>query len=300
MKNPIPLQGTGAVGGDQKNQHDSLLNRRRRWLQALPNGLAIAVMTAGSLPLLAIYVWMVLVSFSDSGLIPTKFTLSHWSFLWSELNINGYVYPNVWVVFLNTLFIAVGTAVFEVAFSLMAGYAISQTKFPGRSILLQSTILTHAFPAITGLIAAFYILNTTGLLNTLTGIMALKILGGIPMSTWIIKGFFDEVPKELTWAAQTDGCGKFKIFYTVFLPKIWPGVAAISLFAFLSGWGEYVMVSVFIFDDKINTLSIIIKSLFNETSSASYGLVMALATFYMLPCVILYFFSQKALSNMKM
>ncbi|MEF3309945.1 MULTISPECIES: carbohydrate ABC transporter permease [Paenibacillus] len=284
----------------RKADHGSWINRRRKWLQSMPNVFSIALMAAGSLPLMAIYVWMVLVSFSDSGLIPKNLTLENWSFLWSELNIDGYIYPSVWTIFLNTLFIATGTSIFEVLFALLAGYVISQTRFPGRTILLQSTLLTHAFPAITGLIAAFYILNTVGLLNTLTGIMILKVLGGIPMSTWIIKGFFDEVPRELTWASQADGCGRLKTFMTVFLPHIWPGVAAISLFAFLSGWGEYVMISVFLFDDSISTLSVVIKSLYNETSSASYGQVMALATFYMLPCVVLYFFSQKALMRMKL
>jgi inositol-phosphate transport system permease protein len=270
---------------------------------SLPNTLSILLMTITSIPLLFLYLWIVLISFSDGlvgGIIPTSFTLEHWSFLWSELEINGYVYPNIWKVFGSTLAIAIGSSFLEVTISLMAGYVLSKRSFKGKTVLLQSTLLTHAFPTITGLIAAFYILNAVGLMNTLTGIILLKGFAGVGMSTWIIKGFFDDVPKQLEWAADLDGSSRFQTFVKVYVPNVWPGIVAISLFAFLSGWGEYVMVSVFLFDDEITTLSMILKSLFSEEFTGSYSTIMALATFYMFPCLVLYFFSQKALMKMKM
>jgi inositol-phosphate transport system permease protein len=272
--------------------------------QRLPEVLSIALMTVTSVPLALLYVWIVLISFSGEltgGIFPKSLTLHNWSFLWtSNLEVNGAIYPNVWRMFGSTLTIALGTSILEVAGSLMAGYVLSRGNFPGSKLLLQSTLLTHAFPAITGLIAAFYILNTVGLVNTLIGIILLKGFTGMGMSTWIIKGFFDEVPKRLEWAASVDGSSRLQTFFLVYVPNVWPGVVAISLFAFLSGWGEYVMVSVFLFDDHTNTLSMVLHSMFNEEFRGSYGVVMALATFYMLPCLILYLFSQQALMKMKM
>jgi inositol-phosphate transport system permease protein len=280
------------------------IGKWRRLKHRLPNALSIALMTMTSLPLLLLYVWVVLISFSGElagGIIPKSLSLENWSFLWSpNLEVNGAVYPNVWRMFGSTLIIALGTSVVEVAGSLMAGYVLSRGNFPGSRVLLQSTLLTHAFPAITGLIAAFYILNAVGLINTLTGIILLKAFGGMGMSTWIIKGFFDEVPKQLEWASNVDGSSRLQTFFQVYLPNVWPGVIAISLFAFLSGWGEYVMVSVFLFGDQTNTLSMVLRSMFTEEFNGSYGIVMALAVFYMLPCLILYAFSQQALMKMKM
>jgi inositol-phosphate transport system permease protein len=119
------------------------------------------------------------------------------------------------------------------------------------------------------------------------------------MSTWIIKGFFDDIPKELEWASSIDGCSKLKTLWHVFVPLVWPGVTAIALFAFLAGWGEYVMISIFIFDDGINTLSVIVKNMYSDESNQGFGLVMAVSTFYMLPCLFFYFFAQKALMKMK-
>ncbi|MBO7747147.1 carbohydrate ABC transporter permease [Paenibacillus sp. MWE-103] len=272
-------------------------------LKGLPNLLSIAVLTLVTVPLLFIYVWLILISFGDkmvNGILPQGFTFRNWSFLWSELKVDGMVYPSIWGIFANTLIIAVGSSVLEVSAGLMAGYVISRSRFPGRNGLLHSTMLTHAFPAVTSLIASFYILNELGLINTLGGIILLKGFAGLGMSTWIIKGFFDDVPKELEWASSVDGGSRIRTFAAVYLPLVWPGIVAVSLFAFLSGWGEYIMVSVFLFDDDINTLSLIVRSLFSETSTASYGVVMAVGSFYMLPCLILYFFSQRALMRMKM
>jgi len=198
-----------------ENQFDRSV-RLQQWKRRLPNTVSILVMTVTTIPLLFLYIWLVLISFSDGfvgGIIPTSFTLHNWSFLWSKLEINGYVYPNIWVVFGNTLLIAICISVLEVSFSVAAGYVLSRGNFPGSGILLQSTLLTHAFPAITGLIAAFYILNTVGLINTLTGIILLKAFTGIGMSTWLIKGFFDEVPRQLEWAASVDGSSRFQTFF---------------------------------------------------------------------------------------
>lgn len=287
-----------------RGQAYPMQRRLGRIKQSLPNILSIALMTVTSVPLVLLYVWIVLISFSSEligGIFPKSFSLQNWSFLWSpNLVMDGAVYPNVWSMFGSTLTIALGTSVVEVAGSLMAGYVLSRGNFPGSKFLLQSTLLTHAFPAITGMIAAFYILNAVGLVNTLTGIILLKAFAGMGMSTWIIKGFFDEVPKHLEWASSVDGSSRFQTFIQVYLPNVWPGVVAISLFAFLSGWGEYVMVSVFLFDDSTNTLPMILHSLFVEEFHGNYGIVMALAVFYMLPCLILYFFSQQALMKMKM
>lgn len=282
----------------------SLQGKLGRIKQSLPNALSIVLMTVTSVPLLCLYIWIVVISFSGEmigGIIPKSFTLNNWSFLWSpNLVVNNALYPNAWELFGSTLLIALGTSVVEVGGSLLAGYVLSRGNFPGSAVLLQSTLLTHAFPAITGLIASFYILNAVGLINTVTGIILLKGFAGMGMSTWIIKGFFDEVPKRLEWAASVDGSSRFRTFLQVYLPNVWPGVVAISLFAFLSGWGEYIMVSVFLFNDRVNTLSMILSGMLSEEFTGSYGVVMALATFYMLPCLILYFFSQQALMKMKM
>ncbi|UUZ80452.1 carbohydrate ABC transporter permease [Paenibacillus sp. P26] len=287
-----------------RGQAYPMQRRLGRIKQSLPNILSIALMTVTSVPLVLLYVWIVLISFSSEligGIFPKSFSLQNWSFLWSpNLVMDGAVYPNVWSMFGSTLTIALGTSVVEVAGSLMAGYVLSRGNFPGSKFLLQSTLLTHAFPAITGMIAAFYILNAVGLVNTLTGIILLKAFAGMGMSTWIIKGFFDEVPKHLEWASSVDGKQPISNVYPGISSECMAGCRRHFAICVSERLGEYVMVSVFLFDDSTNTLPMILHSLFVEEFHGNYGIVMALAVFYMLPCLILYFFSQQALMKMKM
>ncbi|PAQ14039.1 hypothetical protein CD798_12190 [Bacillaceae bacterium SAOS 7] len=256
-----------------------------------------------SVLLLSLYVGMMLYSVGDiKGGKFTGFTLENWKFIFSpNLVIENNVYPGVWKIFLNTLIIALGSMFIEVAISVFSGYALAKGTFPGKEFLIQSTLFSRVIPSITTLIASFYILKTVGLLDTMIGIILIKGFAEVGMSTWIMKGFFDEIPKDLDFAAEIDGSSMIKRFFSIYVPIVWPGIAAVSLFAFLNGWGEYVIVSVFTYDDAKITLPIILNTLIDTESTATinYGMIMALATFYMLPAIGLYLFSQKYISKMK-
>lgn len=269
------------------------------WLRFL----SITLLIIFSGILLCIYLGMFIYSFSEiKGGFPSGFTLENWSFLFEpNLTVDTFAFPNIWTIYGNTWTIAIGSMCIEVVVSLLAGYALSKGKFPGNNLLIQSTLLTRALPSITTLIATFYLLDLFGLLNTLLGIILIKGFSDVGMSTWIIKGFFDGIPKEIDHAAEMDGASKLKKFFTVYLPFIWPGLAAISLFAFLNGWGEYIIVSVFTYDSGNVTMPIVLKALLdmNTTASVDIGFIMALATFYMLPAMLLYLFSQKYISKLK-
>ncbi|PLR95788.1 carbohydrate ABC transporter permease [Bacillus sp. T33-2] len=264
----------------------------------------ITALTIFSLILLCIYLGMFVFAFSDiKGGWPAGFTLTNWKFLFEpNLVIGTFTFPSVWTVFYNTMVIAVGSMAIEVGVSLLAGYALSKGQFPGKDLLLQSTLFTRALPSITTLIASFYILKTVGLLDTLFGTILIKGLAEVGLSTWIIKGFFDEIPTEIHRAAEIDGSSKWKKFFAIYVPYIWPGIAAITLFAFLNGWGEYILVSTFTYDAGKVTLPIVLNALLDmdSTAAVNYGFIMTLATFYMIPAMLLYLFSQKYITKMKM
>lgn len=263
----------------------------------------ILFITVMSLILLCLYVGMVVYSLGEvKGGKITGVTFDNWNFLFSpNLIIENHVYPGIWKIFSNTMIIAIGSMVIEVGISVLSGYALAKGSFPGKQFLIQSTLFSRIIPSITTLIASFYILKTVGLLDTMIGIILIKGFAEVGMSTWIMKGFFDEIPKHLDYAAEIDGTSMLKRFFKIYVPIVWPGIAAISLFAFLNGWGEYVIVSVFTFDEAKVTLPIILNTLLEQqsTGTVNYGMIMALATFYMLPAIALYLFSQKYISKMK-
>jgi inositol-phosphate transport system permease protein len=261
-----------------------------------------------SIPLLVMYLWLFLQSVSKSvllGFIPQQLSLDNWRFLWSEVTIGLTTYPSIWPVALNTLLFASGVTLLVVLVSSLAGFALSRFQFRGRSALMQMTILLHAFPGVTLMIAIFYILfflrdNVPLIgpvigLNSIWGVVLVKASLEIPMAAWIVKGFFDDISWDVEWAAYVDGCSRLQAWRMVILPIIRPGLVAVGIFAFLAGWSEFIYLFTFIFERRNYTLSLYLKQILGDFKFVDYGLLAAVALFYMMPPFLLFLFSQKSL-----
>jgi len=265
----------------------------------------IVVIIVAVVPLIPIWtmiLWLAVQSFSGKvilGIIPSDFTFNNWRFLWSPMKMGLKEYPNIWPITLNTLFLALGVTGLVVFISTLGGYALSRMEFKGRVGLMQFIIALHAFPSIILLIALFVILNHLGLygkgIMTLVGIILIKAGLEIPMATWIIKGFFDAIPWDLEWAALVDGCTRWKAWRTVILPLVLPGIGAISIFSFLSGWSEFLLVFTYVKDEAYYTLPVLIYYMIGEYKFIDWGMLAALGLFYAIPTIIFFSTSQKLL-----
>lgn len=257
---------------------------------------AAGLLLLGSLPLVLLYLWLLLSSVSERvayGVIPVGFTASNWRFLWEAVTVAGSPYPGIWLITANSLVLALGLVLAEVLVSTMAAYALARFSFAGRESLLKSTILLHAFPSAALLIAIYYVLRIFGLLDTLLGVLLLKVAVDVPMNTWLLKGFFDAVPWNLEWAALIDGCTRFTAWRRIVLPLVAPGIATVATLAFLSGWSEFLFVYTFIFDTRFMTLSAFLKAITGDMQGVDYGLLTAVGTFQMIPVLIFFGLTQK-------
>ncbi|RLF22985.1 MAG: carbohydrate ABC transporter permease [Thermoprotei archaeon] len=258
-------------------------------------------------PIVMMYGWLVIQAFSGrpvTWLIPNQPTLRNWYFLSGPIMKGGTVlYSNFWQLVGNTLLLALGTTGLVVIASSLAGYVISRFDFKGRDPLLKSVVVFHSLPGVLFLIALMYLLNYLGIYGKgfLTLLTVILIKAGLetPMYTWMLKGFFDSVPWELEWAALVDGCTRFQAWRRVVLPMIFPGIAAVSVFAFLSGWGEYLLVYVYITQKEYYTLSVALSDLTFEFLFIDYGMLAAFSLFYMIPAVIFFILTQKYLMTMR-
>jgi len=253
------------------------------------------------------YVWLFMQSISTRvllGFIPQKLSLNNWRFLWSEVTIGVRTYTNIWPVVLNTFLFAIGVTFLVVLVSALSGFALSRFQFRGRIQLTQMTILLHAFPGVTLLIAIYYILFVLWKvpvigpiigLNSIWGVVFVKSALEIPMAAWIVKGFFDEIPWDIEWAAYVDGCSRLQAWRRVILPVIRPGIASVAIFAFLAGWSEFLYLFTFIFEQRNFTLSLYVKQLIGDFKFVDYGLLSAAALFYMIPPLLFFLFTQKSL-----
>ena len=264
----------------------------------LPYFIAYGVLGITTLPIIFMYLWLFLNSFFQKmkfGIIPESFTLENWSFLWEPIVYRGSELPSIWTATWNSFVFAGTMTILEVLIGVMSGYALSRIQFPGRKFILTTTMLLHAFPSISLLIAVFYILNFLGLYDSLFGVILVKTALQIPMTTWIIKGFFDDVPWDVEWAGLIDGCSRIKVWFQIVLPLIKPGIASISIFSFLSGWSEFLLLYTFSVSGDNITLASFLQKLTSDPNLVNYSLLGAISLFYMIPVLIFFIFTQRSL-----
>ena len=255
--------------------------------------LLVVIIVLISLPLVLMYIWLFEAAFAKQtfGIIPSGFTLGNWRFLWEGLKNM----PSIWRITFNTLVFAGVVTVIEVFIASLTAYALSRMKFPGRRVFLSLTLVLHAFPAVTLLIAIFYVLLTLHLYDRLVGVILVKASLEMPLGVWMMKGFFDGISWDMEMSALIDGCSRFRTWWEILLPNIKPGIAALSIFAFLSGWSEFLLPYIFTTSFDNFTLSVLLKRLIGDFRFVDYGVLTAVGLYYMLPVLLFFIFTQEYL-----
>ena len=263
-----------------------------------------------TLPIIIGYIWILISTFSTRtyGLLPVDkagelggLTLSNWSFLFE---------PAIWIVTSNTFILASGLTIGVVIVSMMAGYALSRIKFPGRKAFLSLTLILHAFPTVTLLIAIYFVLRWISAIpilgrglpiiggfgyNTLGGVILVSLALQLPLGIWLMKGFFDNVSWDMERAALIDGCSRFRTWREVMVPQIKPGIAALSIFSFIQGWGSFIIPYSYMVIANRASVATYLNNLLSETAPTNYSMVAAVGLFQLLPVLIFYIFTQKYL-----
>lgn len=281
--------------------------RKYRIKKALTMLFVYSVLLIPLIPILLMLGWLFAQSFSEgptNTVIPRGFTLENFKFLWTRIRFGLSEYPTIWPLVMNSLIIAIATVAFEVPIAALAGYSLSRMEFKGRTETMRLIIALHAFPGVILLIALFYILNRMGLygkgLLTLLGVALIKAGLSVPMDTWILKGFFDGIPWELEWAALVDGASRFKTWRKVLLPIIAPGISAIAIFSFMSGWGEFLLAYTYVKRKELYPLSVFLYSVLGEFVFVDWGLLAAITLFYIAPILLFYALTQKTLLKLQL
>ena len=256
-------------------------------LNLLIHLLLISVAVTCLYPLL----WMVASSFktqeaifSDISLIPRQFHFENY-----YLAIKGSDFGRY---FLNSVFYTVCVVLGIVVISSMAAYAFSRLRFPGRNIIFAVFIAAMMIPIPGSFVALFVLLNKLHLRDTPLGYILCMISVGLSMSIFLLKTFFDTIPRELEDAARLDGCSNIGIWRHVALPLARPMLAVVVIFNALNVWNEYVLALV-IFDSK--NLMPLQRALmmFQGEFLTDYPLLMAGLTITALPIIIMYLLMQK-------
>ena len=248
-----------------------------------------------SVPIVAGIIWLFLTgAFEDvHGLVPGgPVALKSWRFLWESVGNR----PPVRVPLLNSLIFSVVVATVVVTVASMAAYAISRLSFPGRSLYLGLVLMLHAFPAVSLIIAIFYILRLLGLFDTLIGVILVKASLDLPLGIWLMKGFFDALSWDMEMAALVDGMSRWTLFWRIALPLVRPGVLALGTFSLLSAWGEFILPFTLIVSTRSWTMALYLQSFIGEVFT-DYRMAAAVGLFYALPVLALFLLGQRYLLN---
>jgi len=236
-------------------------------------------------------VWMVSSSlktqetiFKDISLFPGKFHFENYYYAWKGANFGRY--------FLNSIFYATCVVIGIVVVASLAAYAFSRFRFPGKNFLFYMFMAAMMIPIPGSFVALFLVLNALHLRDTPAGYILAMINVGLSTSIFLLKTFFDKMPKELEDAARIDGCSKFGIWWYVALPLAKPVLAVVIVFNALNVWNEYIL-ALIIFDSKrFMPLQVALQT-FQGEFVTNYPLLMAGLTITALPIIILYLLMQK-------
>lgn len=245
------------------------------------------------------YGWLILRAFTNQQ---GEFTLSNWGFLTQETTlVRGVVLPAATQPLLNSFIFAIVMAALVVCITVPAAYAMSRTEYTGRRLMAKMLIVLDAFPSVALLSSFILLLSNLNLVNKLSGVILLKVAMYLPGSIWLMKGFFDNISWDIEWASIVDGASRFKTFLRIIVPAAKPGIAVILVNSFLSGWGEYILINLFIRNSSSTMSSMIGAMLDSEDGKylVSPGVLAAACFCYIIPVIILFAVSQKLLLQVK-
>jgi arabinogalactan oligomer/maltooligosaccharide transport system permease protein len=245
-------------------------------------------------------VWVVsaslnpLQTLTSQRLIPENFTLDNYR----ELFSGSVPYAN-W--YINTLLICGGAAAMMTLLSALAAYAFSRMRFRGRRVGLLSVLLIQMFPQILAFVAIFLIMvQVKGVfpsvgLGTRSGLTLVYLGGALGVNTWLMKGFFDTIPKDLDESAKVDGASHHQIFFRVILPLVAPILAVVFLLSFILLINDFVLADAVLGQGSPEnyTLSIGLFRYLSDQFNQRWGPFAAGALMAGVPVVILFLFLQK-------
>ena len=195
---------------------------------------------------------------------------------------------------LNSVVISLATTVLGIFLATTAGYAFSRFKFAGRKTGLMMFLISQMFPGVMMMIPLYLLLEKLGLLNQPLGLVLVYATTAIPFCVWMLKGYFDTIPRDLEESALMDGASRFTIFWRIILPLSMPAVAVTALFSFMTAWNEFILAFTFMDDPRAFTLPVTINSYVGE-KSIQWGKFAAASIMVSVPVMALFFALQKQL-----
>ena len=189
---------------------------------------------------------------------------------------------------LNSLIVAAGVTAVNLVLGTLAGYAYARAK--GSRLMsgtLWALMITRMTPSLALILPFFIMFRTMGLLDTRTGLVIAYCSLILPLSTWMMKGYFDNLPPNLEKAARVDGCTRLQTIWRIVLPVARPGIVAAGIFCFLVSWNEFIFALILTGSPKAQTIPVIIAGFLVQLRFFDYGPMFAASVLAVIPPVVI-------------
>ncbi len=239
------------------------------------------------------FLWMVTSSLRSQGagvtfppqFLPTEFNWQNYPRVFEMIPFARFSLNSVIVTVL-----AVGGELLSTSF---VAFGFARLRFPGRNILFVILLTTMMIPYPVTMIPAFILwVRGLGLANTF-GPLVLPSFFGPAFSIFLLRQFFMTINTEMDEAAKVDGANEFRIYWQIILPLAKPALATIAVFSFIANWNDFLTPLIYLSDPQMYTLALGINYLRNFRGGGELALQMAAAVMFILPCLIIYFLSQR-------
>jgi multiple sugar transport system permease protein len=221
--------------------------------------------------------------------IPSNATLEEYTTLLNPSNDIGSEFLRY---LRNSIWVSTMTTILGLLVAVPAAYAFSRFSFPGKDALFFSVLVRNMFPVVVFLIPLFILMKNLNLIDSQWSLILTYLTFGLPLSIWLLKGFYDNIPPELERAARIDGATRFQAFRLIVMPLSAPGIIATAIYSFIQGWNEYVYARTFLNSEEKMTMPVGLGKFFTENSSNWPGL-MAASFIMSVPVVILFLLLQR-------
>ncbi len=270
--------------------------RKRKIKQELHNILVYILVLIFFLPV----IWIVLTSMRPEievntrppVWLPRSLTFDSFSALFgtghTEKSVPFYDYLR------NSLYASLLSTALALIIGTLAGYSFSRFRFRGSNTVFIGMMLARSIPGISISLPLFIVFARMGLLDKKAGLALVYTAMNIPFTTWLMQGFFKDIPETLDEAAQIDGCSRWQAFVKIDLPLTLPGLAASGIFAFLTAWNEFQIASVITRTPASKTFPVGLYD-FTQEFTIDWRGMCAMSVVMLIPAVVFVLLTQRQL-----
>ncbi len=221
---------------------------------------------------------------SSAVLFPTHPTTSNYTFAWTGNNFSGY--------FVNSFIVALGTVAMVLLVASLAAFAFARYRFPMKEVIFYLFLAALAVPSVELIIPQYLLMLRLHLTNSLFGLVLIYASENLPFSIFLLRGFFEAVPKDLEESFRLDGASTLRVLTRLIAPLSAPALAVVAMFAFNFAWEEFIVALTLLNSQSHFTLPIAL-TFFIGAHQTAWGPLFAASTIATIPSVIVYFVSQR-------